>query len=84
MEGVNAKHVLEVPTAQDQEPVEAFAAESADRALGVRPRLRRSDRCLDHVDAVGAEDLVELVRELAVPIANQEPRLDTVVVELHQ
>ena len=54
------ENVLEVAAAKDQESVEAFAADAADPALGVRPGLRCAHRRLDHAEAVRAEDLVEL------------------------
>jgi hypothetical protein len=69
---------------EDQQPVEALAANASDPALGVRPRLRRPYRRLDHPDALGAEDLVKIVRELAVAITNQEPRADALVAEFHE
>src|SRR5215207_689268 len=73
---VLAQHRREVSAAEDQEPVEAFAAGASDPALGVRPRLWRAHRRFDHADAFGAEDLVELTRELAVAVAvtDQNPR----------
>ena len=81
---VGREDVLEVAAADDQDPVEAFAAHAADPALGVRPRPRCAHRRLDHADAFGAEDLVEVTGELAVAVADQKPRPDIFVVELHQ
>src|SRR5262249_26991079 len=81
---VLAQHRREVSAAEDQQPVEAFAADATDPALCVRPRLWRPRRRLDHTDAFGAEDLVELARELAVSVTDQKPRTDAVAVELHQ
>jgi hypothetical protein len=74
MPRVARKNVLQVAAADDQEPVEAFPADAPDPALGVRSRLRRPHRRLEHPDALGAEDLVELTRELAVAITDQEAR----------
>ena len=85
MRHVLAQDRAEVTMAEDQQPVEAFAAGAADPTLGVRPRLRRAHRRFDHPDTFGAEDLVELAREFAVAIADEEPRSEAVsVVELHQ
>src|SRR5438094_6932940 len=52
MTGVDAKHVLELAAAEDEQPVEALATHNADPALGVGVRIRRmngacrSRRCL--------------------------------------
>jgi hypothetical protein len=75
---------FEVAAADDQQPVEALAADAADPPLGMSPRLRRPHRRLDHSDPFGTEDLVELAGELAVSVTDQEPRPDALVVEFHQ
>jgi hypothetical protein len=41
---VFAQHVFEVAAGEDQDPVDAFAADAADPAFGVRFRDRRRDR----------------------------------------
>jgi hypothetical protein len=56
---VAAEHVFEVAAAEDQKPVGTFRADGADEALGIGVRLWRANRCLDHLDAFAAEDLVE-------------------------
>src|SRR6478752_7715866 len=84
MPDVYDEHVLEVAAAEDQQSVEALAANASDPAFGVRSRLRRPHPRLDHPDALGAEDLVELAGELAVAITDQEARTHALVVELHQ
>jgi hypothetical protein len=71
---VTRENVLQLAAADDQEPVEAFPTDAPDPTLGVRSRLRRPYRRLDDPDALGAEDLVELTRELAVAITDQEAR----------
>jgi hypothetical protein len=38
---VGAEHVFEMAMAEDEDPVEAIGAESADPALGVSLRVRR-------------------------------------------
>src|SRR5215213_8440309 len=43
MVDVDAEDVLELAAAEDQQPVEAFAAYGADPALHVRVRVRRLD-----------------------------------------
>ncbi len=64
MGGVEAEHVLEVAAVDDQDPVEALAAEGADPTLGVRVRIRSSDGRPDDPHALAAEDLVEGAAEL--------------------
>src|SRR6266542_1801048 len=69
---VDAEHLLKLSPADDQDPVEAVAADGTDPALGERVRLRRPERCADDLDAVASEDLVEDTAELAVSVVNQE------------
>ena len=69
---VDAEDMLEMTAADDQQPVEALTAHAADPALGVCSRPRR----LDHTDAVGAEDLVEVARELAVAVCVLQAAVD--------
>ena len=65
----HAKYALGVSTIHDQEPIEALRADGADEALGDRVR---SDWCLDDLSALAGEDGVEVARELAVAVADQE------------
>src|SRR4051812_17560293 len=83
MPNVGDEHVLEVAATEDQQPVEALAADAADPAFGMGARLRRPYRRFDDVDAFGAEDLVEIAAELAVSITDQELRADAFIVEPH-
>jgi hypothetical protein len=69
---VDAEHVLEVPAAEDEDPVEAVGANCADPAFGVGVRVRRLDRCADHPDPFGAENVVEGMAELRVAIVDEE------------
>ena len=71
MVDVDAEHLLELSPSDDQDPVEAVAADGADAALGERVRVRRPERCADDLDAVALEDLVEDTAELAVSVVNQ-------------
>jgi hypothetical protein len=50
----------------------------------MRPRPRRAHRRQDDADAIGAEDLIEVARELAVSVADQETRRHPFIVEPHQ
>ena len=81
---VGVNDALEVAAAADQQPVKALAPQACDPALGVRPRPRCPHGRLDHTDAFGAEDLIEVARELAVTIADQKARPQPFVVESHQ
>ena len=69
---VAREDVVEVATAEDQELVEALAADAADPPLGVRPRLWRPHGCPDNPDLFGAEHLVELSGELAVAVTDKK------------
>jgi hypothetical protein len=68
----DAEHSLEVAPVEDEEPVETFGAGGADEALGDRIRFGRPDRCPDNLDPFTPEDGVEVTREFAVAIADQE------------
>ena len=81
---ISGHDAFQMPATEDQQPVETFASQPADPALGVRPCPRGSHRRLNHPDPLGAEDLVEAAPELAVAIADQEPGLHPVVGELHK
>ena len=69
---VDAQDAVELARSEDQQPVQAFGSCGPHEALGVRVGLRRPERCLDHLDAVGAKDLVEAGDELRVAVADQE------------
>src|SRR5215510_10517276 len=71
--GVAAEYGLEVAAADDQEPVEALGAKSADEALGEGVRLWGADRRVDHLDAFAVKDLVESSAEFAVAVMDQKP-----------
>jgi hypothetical protein len=68
---VDAEHVLEVATAEDEDLVEAISAECAHPALGVGVRVRRLDGCVDHPDGLSPEDRLEGVAQLRVAIVDE-------------
>ncbi len=70
---VDAEHVLDMPSAEDHDSVEAVRANRANPALGVGIRVRRLDRRADHSDAFGPEDLIEGMAELRVTVVDEEP-----------
>jgi hypothetical protein len=48
---VDVEHVLEVPAAEDEDPVEIVVSDGAHLALGTGVRVRRLNGCADYVDA---------------------------------
>jgi hypothetical protein len=74
MARVDAEHVLELPSAEDEQPVEALASHAADPALGVSVRVRRLDGRADHRDPFAVEDVIEAAAELGVAIVDEEKR----------
>jgi hypothetical protein len=48
MGDVDPQDLLEMASADDQQPVQALGADRADPVLGVGVRLGRSDRCHQH------------------------------------
>jgi hypothetical protein len=69
---VDAEQLLKLSPADDQDPVEAVAADGADPALRECVRLRRPERCADNLDALTSEGLIKDLAELAVAIVDQE------------
>src|SRR5262245_44903317 len=60
---VDAQDALELPAADDQEPVEAVAADRSNPAFGEGVRPRRPERRADDLDTFALEDVVERVAE---------------------
>jgi hypothetical protein len=82
--GVEADHVLEVAAVDDQDPVQALAAEGAEPTLGVGVRVWGSDGRADDLHVLAAKDLIESVTEFAVAVVEQEPEGLLPVGEEHQ
>jgi len=57
--GEDSEHLLDVSSAEDQNPVEALGAGGANEALGDGVRLRRSHRRANDLEPFAAEDVVE-------------------------
>src|SRR6266571_7493556 len=74
----------QLPLAQDQHPVQQLTTDRADPPLRERVRPRRPHRCAQDPDASGAEDRVEAVGELCVPVADKEPELPDAVSQVHE
>ena len=66
MAGIDPKHVLELPSAEDEQPVEALASHAADPALGVCVRVGCLNGRADHSQSLAQEDLIEAAAELRV------------------
>src|SRR6266540_484459 len=56
---------------EDEDAIEAVAADGPHPALSERVRVRRSNRRPDHLDPLGAEDLVKGATELRVAIVEK-------------
>ena len=69
---IDPEDLVQVTTANDQEPVEALGADGTDPPLGVGVGVRRLDRRDDHLGALGAEHLVEPATELGVAVAEHK------------
>jgi hypothetical protein len=76
---VNAKDVLELSAADNQQSVEAFAAGAADPALDVGVCVRRLDGRADDLDLLARQEGVERAGELRVAVVDQEPHLSVAV-----
>jgi hypothetical protein len=72
MAGIDAKHVLELPPAEDEQAVEALTTHAADPALGVGVRVRRLHGRADHRNPFAFEDVIATATELRVAIVNEE------------
>jgi hypothetical protein len=70
---VDREDAFEVPSVDDQDPVEALAADGADRPFDEGVRARCAYGCADRPDGVGSEHLVEPGCELAVAVVDQKP-----------
>src|SRR6266545_1603420 len=73
MTNADREGALEVPSIQDQHPIEALTADGADPPLDERVRAGCSYGRADCSDAVGTEYLIERRGELAVAIVDQTP-----------
>jgi len=56
---VSADDGFEVPAPEDEDAIEALAAQRPDEPFRERVRNRCPDRCPEDGDALGSEDLVE-------------------------
>ncbi len=66
---VDAQDLLQMPTPDDQQPVQALGADRTDPAFRECVRLERPHRRAQHLDAFSGEDAVEAAAELRVAVA---------------
>src|SRR5215218_6053960 len=83
MAGIDAKHLLELPPAEDEQAVEALATDAADPALGVSVCVRSLDGRADHSHSFATEDVIETAAELGVAIVDQEAERLIAIIERH-
>src|SRR4029453_2312813 len=69
---VHPEDLLQVTTADDQQPVQALGADGTDPPLRVGVRVGRLDRRDEHLGALGAEHVVEPTTELGVAVAEHK------------
>jgi hypothetical protein len=69
---VGREQLLEMPSSEDHDTVEALGSHRADPSFGISVRLRRPPGRADDLDALGLEDLVEGRPEAFVAVVNQE------------
>jgi len=69
---VLSQYLLQMSAPEDEEPVSTLSTDGADESLGECVRSWRSNGCLDDLDALGAENLVETARELRISVPDEE------------
>jgi hypothetical protein len=67
----------QLPTAQDQHPIQQLPPDGAHPTLRVGVRPRCPQRRAQHPDPLGREDRLERGSELRVPVAEQQPEAPT-------
>jgi hypothetical protein len=72
MTDVDREDAFEVPSIDDQDPVETLAAYGADPPFDEGVRAGRAHGCADRPDGLGSEHLVEPSCELAVAVVDQK------------
>src|SRR5665647_3490016 len=69
---VGPQNPVQVPGAEDQQPVQAVCAQRLYPALGERVRVRCPDRRADHPHPFACEDVIEGAGELGIAVADEE------------
>jgi hypothetical protein len=79
--GVLGQHPPQLPTADDQHPVQQLPPDGAHPPLGVGVGPRRPHRRAQHPDPLGHEDRVECGGELRISIPDEKPELADAVLQ---
>jgi hypothetical protein len=81
---VCAEHSCGVPLVEDQNTVEEFTADAADKAFCDSVGPRCPHWCPDDADGDGGEHRVERGGELGIAIPDEEPDAAAVSIEIHE
>ncbi len=68
-----SKDALKMPGIQNEQPVEALAANGPHKPLRHAVRLRGPTRRPNDLNVLASEHFVETLGELLIPVANEEP-----------
>ena len=74
MVGVLGQHRHQLPTSQDQRPVQHLPPNRAHPPLRIGVRTRSPHRCAQHLDRLGGKDRVKRGGELGIPITQYRNR----------
>src|SRR6266568_1227691 len=74
---------LKMSSSEDERPIQAFGPKRPYPSFEKRVGVRGSDRGEDDPHALRAEHLVERAGELGVPVVDQEPRGESLLLEAH-
>jgi hypothetical protein len=82
--GVLGQHRHQLPTSEDEHPVQQLPANRAHPALRVGVRPRCPDRRAQHLDPLSGKDSIECGGELDIPITEHKPELADAVLKGHE
>jgi hypothetical protein len=77
------QHRHQMPTSEDEHPIQHLTPHRADPSLRIGVGPRRSHRRDKHLDRLGGKDPIERGGELGIPIADQESESAEVVADRH-
>jgi hypothetical protein len=83
MVGVLGQHRSQLPTAEDEHPVQHLTPNGADPPLRVGVRPRCPHRRVQHLDPLGGKDRIEGGGELGIPIAKHKPEPTDILLKVH-
>jgi hypothetical protein len=69
---MDPEDLLQMTTANDQQPVQALSADGTDPPLRIGVRVRGLERRNEHLGTLGVEHVVEATTELRVPVADKK------------